>query len=138
MRYFNYKVKTKLNTPKIAFTAVASLLYTQALCQRVNINITLKLYYTINFVVLHVKLQTKQEAQFEHYKKRQQNSPLSTSEHWEGGKETVRHVLPRNSNTTFNSTVSVQLHTCTMCCARTLCPVADNVTTLLSDTIFQR
>lgn len=35
-----------------------------------NINIILKLYYTNNFVVLHVKLQTKQEAQFEQRKKK--------------------------------------------------------------------
>lgn len=31
-----------------------------------NINIILKLYYTNIFVVLHVKLQTKQEAKSEH------------------------------------------------------------------------
>lgn len=30
MRYFNYKVKTKMNTQKNYFTAVASLLYTSS------------------------------------------------------------------------------------------------------------
>lgn len=67
MRYFNYKVKTKMNTPKNYFTAVASLLYTSSV-PKGEYQHPLNFIIQTIFVVLHVKLRTKQEAKLEHQK----------------------------------------------------------------------
>lgn len=57
MRYFNYKVKTKMNTPKNYFTAVASLLYTSSVPKGEYQHYLKTLLYKQFFVVLRVKLQ---------------------------------------------------------------------------------
>lgn len=108
MRYFNYKVKTKNITPKITFTAVASLLCTSSV-PKGWVSTPKKLYYTNNFAVLHVKLQSLTGSKTKIEKKSKRDfSPWGSSEPWSLRRAKERHhVLPINTNTTFNSTVSV-------------------------------
>ena len=56
-----------MNTPKNYFTAVASLLYTSSV-PKGEYQHPLNFIIQTFFVVLHVKLRTKQEAKLEHQK----------------------------------------------------------------------
>lgn len=108
MRYFNYKVKTKNITPKITFTAVASLLCTSSV-PKGWVSTPKKLYYTNNFAVLHVKLQSLTGSKKLWKEEQESLAPeaRASAEVWGGEKKKRHHVLPINTNTTFNSTVSV-------------------------------
>lgn len=78
MRYFNYKVKTKMNTPKNYFTAVAvpPVIYTSSVPKGEYQHYLKTLLYKHFHSFSHVKLQTnEQEAETLNIKKLQQFSP---------------------------------------------------------------
>lgn len=154
MRYFNYKVrtkrtktqnKTKLNTPKITLLQQPPC-YVQAVPRGEYQHYLKTLLYNFVVCMLNYRLNRKQHLNIQ--KKTQKTTTtekplrlkraLKSEEGMAGGRKTGHHVLPINTNTTFNSTASVLFCTTThmrnVPRAHARHPVADNTLTLCCHT----